>query len=409
MLPNYVTPPRHVLDGAAQGSELLARECWHGMVAFTRQPYECMSREGLMGLPKGVILGSYDLTRGVADGTLDLVSNLVEGIRNTPDTVANAMLGEDRPHWKYGIDGEEGRILETHLQRPSKQVLDGAMQGTKAVTTGITCGVVDLIAKPIDTIHTERTWTAGIAKGVGQGLVGLTAKTAAGVLDLTDAVTDGLRHTPGWVADEIAELRGFGRDAPVKREFVGGGGAAHPGPGVSHRYWDCLQNPGTGRQGALHPGVRHLQQQATASGGSGWGAQTTQQTQFWAMVQEQQEADAAHMTSMPSGSVTYRGPLQAGLSSPVPAAQAARPAGPEQGAPLLSVLPPGAAVSRAPSVHSAPPHMKVPSYAPSVAFDQPAMHGAHAMVHQEPWMQAPVGFYRLPVGGEGGLAQRWRG
>jgi len=409
MLPNYVTPPRHVLDGAAQGSELLAREWWHGMVNFTRRPYECMSREGLMGLPKGVVLGSYELTRGVADGTLDLVSNVVEGIRNTPDTVANAMLGQDRPHWKYGIDGEEGRILETHLERPSKQFVDGAMQGTKAVTTGVTCGVVDLIAKPMDSIFNERSWTAGIAKGVGQGLVGLSAKTAAGALDFTDAVTDGLRHTPGWVADEIAELRGFGRDAPVQREFVGGG-SAHHGPPVSHRYWDCLQNPGTGREGALHPGVHHLQAQATAGGDGGWGAQTTQQTQFWAMVQEQQELDAEPMAGMPSGSVTYRGPLLAGLSPPPPPAEAVSSAGPEQGAPLLSVLPPGAtAVSRAPSVHSAPTPMKVPSYAPSAAVAQPATCRAQAMVHQEPWVHAPVGFYRLPVGGEGGLAQRWRG
>jgi len=408
MLPNYVTPPRHVLDGAAQGSELLAREWWQGMVNFTRKPYECMSREGLMGLPKGVILGSYELSRGVADGTLDLVSNVVEGIRNTPDTVANAMLGQDRPRWKYGIDDEEGRILETHLERPSKQVVDGAMQGTKAVTTGVTCGVVDLVAKPMDSIFTEGV-VLGITKGVGQGLVGFTARTAAGALDLTDAVTDGLRHTPGWVADEIAELRGLGRGAPAQREFVGGGGA-HPMKPVSHRYWDSLQNPGTGREGALHPGVHRLQAQATSGGGSGWGAQTTQQTQFWAMLQEQ-EPDAGPMAGIPSGSVTYRGPLQAGLSPPPPPAQAASSAGPEQGAPLLGVLPPGAtAVSRASSVHSAPTPMKVPSYAPSAAVFQPATCSAQAMmVHQEPWVQAPIGFYRPPVGGEGGLAQRWRG
>jgi len=394
-----------VLDGAAQGSELLAREWWHGMVNFTRKPYECMSREGLMGLPKGVILGSYELTRGVADGTLDLVSNVVEGIRNTPDTVANAMLGEDRPHWKHGIDGEEGRILETHLERPSTQIVDGTVQGTKAVTTGVTGGVVDLIAKPMDCMLNERSWTAGIAKGVGQGLLGLTAKTAAGALDFTDAVTDGLRHTPGWVADEIAELRGFGRDAPVKREFVGGG-SSHFG-GVSHRYWDSLQSPGTGREGALHPGVHHLRAQATAGGG--WGAQTTQQTQFWAMVQEQQEADAATVSGMPSGSVTYRGPspLQAGLA---PSPQPAQASGAEQGAPLLSVLPPGAtAVSRAQTIPSAPTATKVPSCAPSFAAVHPATCGAQAALHQEPWVQAPLGFYRQPVGGEGGLAQRWRG
>ncbi|CAK0827916.1 unnamed protein product [Prorocentrum cordatum] len=52
------------------------------------------------------------------------------------------MLGEDRPHWKHGIDGEEGRILETHLERPSTQIVDGTVQGTKVF--GIATGAVHL-------------------------------------------------------------------------------------------------------------------------------------------------------------------------------------------------------------------------------------------------------------------------
>lgn len=193
--------PDHVGEGLLQGINKLGDRTWAGMSSLWNKPQEGAREEGALGFVKGVGQGTLDLAGGVAGGTIDLVSKSLEGVRHTPDAIADAVQGSEREHKKHGVDDEKGGMLDTHIESEQEKhpehVGEGLLYGGKALMTGVWDGVCDLGKKPMDGAKEEGA--VGFVKGVGSGVGGFLAKTVSGAIDMTQSVGEGLQQTPAAV------------------------------------------------------------------------------------------------------------------------------------------------------------------------------------------------------------------
>mmetsp|Transcript_122999 Transcript_122999/g.382919 ORF Transcript_122999/g.382919 Transcript_122999/m.382919 type:complete len:445 (+) Transcript_122999:134-1468(+) len=238
-LPNTVLypqgrdPPRHLLDGIYQGMSELSGSAWHGMHSAVKQPLRYAAREGVLGAGKGLIVGTFTLTESLADGMLDMASYVVEGVRNTPEALADYVAGEDRLHYRHLIDKQEGRMLETYLKRQPKNLPDGILLGGKALSGGLAGGASSLVmknAQAINEIYYLRDAPKCVGKGLLQGVTGFTTKAASSSLDFAEAVVDGARNTPDYVRCEVfprvdvgsARLAGSGYEAFINAAHKAG-------------------------------------------------------------------------------------------------------------------------------------------------------------------------------------------
>lgn len=89
-----------------------------------------------------------------------------------------------------GSQFQEQRRLQRRLNTNSRNILSSSAQ-TFANTIG--SGLSGVALDPV--AGAQREGTAGFLKGLGRGLIGLPAKTAIGVLDLTSSLSQGVRST----------------------------------------------------------------------------------------------------------------------------------------------------------------------------------------------------------------------
>mmetsp|Transcript_32741 Transcript_32741/g.90431 ORF Transcript_32741/g.90431 Transcript_32741/m.90431 type:complete len:549 (-) Transcript_32741:175-1821(-) len=236
--PNAHDPPRHVLEGLFQGASELSNSTWYGMHAAMKQPMQHAAREGLLGAGKGLIGGAFSLAESVLDGALSMTSYIVEGVRNTPDALADYMVGEERPHYRHTTDGQEGRMLETYLERQPKHLPDGVVLGSKAVGNGLVDGTTSLIMNNIEAVgglYSCSRIPLELGKGLVAGVAGLTAKTTASSLDIAEAVVDGARNTPDYVRCEVLPRVELGKLRLASAGVEAIVGAAHRAGDIERR------------------------------------------------------------------------------------------------------------------------------------------------------------------------------
>lgn len=199
--------PEHIGVGALQGLNKWGQSNYEGVCSLISKPGEGYKEEGAWGAVKGVGQGTLDLAGGVLGGGLDFVSCTLEGVRNTPDAVADVVQGEERCKTKHGVEDEEGKILESYVNKNDKEksepqhIGEGLMTGVTAFGMGVFGGAKDLVMKPVESVQQEENVAWGVVKGVGGGLASFTTKTLSGTLDLAQGVVKGVKNTPKAVSE----------------------------------------------------------------------------------------------------------------------------------------------------------------------------------------------------------------
>lgn len=279
--------PRHVLAGIALGSQEFVGHTAGGVLALVQSPVRNFETQGPLGIVTGVAQGALDLVEGFVSGVSRFMTNTVEGVRNTPDTLTDAALVQrdeegnliSRKRYRHVVENREGRILETHL-KPGRQkhFIEGVVNGGSAFGHSMLDGVegmIHLSANGLDGEDDNPLW--GFAKGTALGVTGFAAKGTAGTLDLASAVLEGAGSTPGWIrsnaslmfSDLSEEFRGAVAAHDHSAHSAHSAHGAHGGLGsVSHgsRYNQAyVWNPqcaGQGRQGAMCNSPRAYAQQS---------------------------------------------------------------------------------------------------------------------------------------------------
>jgi len=199
MLPRVDTAkkPDHVGEGVLQGLNKLVDHVGDGAQKLMHKPQEGLEREGALGAAKGVGSGLLDFATGTLKGTCDLLGSTLEGVRSTPDALADT-VNADRAHNKHGVEGEgRGDLLETfkeEAEHEPEHLGDGVMNGVQGLGRGLMSGWKDLTTKPME--GARESGVGGFALGAGKGLLGFAAKASSGTLDLATSVLSGAKNTP---------------------------------------------------------------------------------------------------------------------------------------------------------------------------------------------------------------------
>jgi hypothetical protein len=146
------------------------------------------------GAACGVAASTVRITEGTSLGVGGLAGNLADSLRRCPDKAFGGWEGE--------LDYSSG--IHCH----QKGVIWGLAKGLKSFSKECTGAVIGLVREPVKGVMEDGA--LGACKGVGRSLVGLVAKPAAGVLDITGGVLRGagnrIEHVRHFTL--VQELRG---------------------------------------------------------------------------------------------------------------------------------------------------------------------------------------------------------
>jgi len=217
--------PEHVGVGLLQGLNKWCDQVGTGAQKLWNKPQEGYQREGALGSAKGVGEGLLGLASGVGKGACDFVGSTLEGVRHTPDAVANA-VNKDRKHQKHGVSGEgSGELLETYIEeedeanptghKEPEHIGEGLVTGVKAAGRGLYGGLEDLAMRPYQ--GAKDGGAKGFAEGLAHGVLGFGTKTATGTLDLASSLVYGAKNTPDAI-EKAVKSSSFGSGAGQQKE-----------------------------------------------------------------------------------------------------------------------------------------------------------------------------------------------
>jgi len=167
-------------------------------------------QEGAVGAMKGTGEGLLNVAHGVWKGWYDLKASTYEGLRRTPDTVADH-VNSDRHHNKHGVQGEgRGDLLETNLEgdEEPQHALHGLVRGVTGVGRGVSGGLKAMVERPREAYR--ENGVEGLPKGLGQGVLGLGTNVASGALDFCISMNLGWKNTPEAIARAFNERNSSG-------------------------------------------------------------------------------------------------------------------------------------------------------------------------------------------------------
>mmetsp|Transcript_86520 Transcript_86520/g.253256 ORF Transcript_86520/g.253256 Transcript_86520/m.253256 type:complete len:295 (-) Transcript_86520:102-986(-) len=253
--------PDHVVEGVLQGMNKWCDHVGDGASKLWRKSTEGHQREGALGAAKGVGGGLLDLATGVGKGTCDFLGSTLEGVRHTPDAVADK-VNKDRKHNKHGVEGEgRGELLETYLEEEEKEpehIGEGLVSGARGFGKSLASGWKDLVGKPME--GARESGAAGFAKGAGQGLLGFSTKAASGTIDLASSLLSGAKNTPDAIGKAVKVLRERSNSGTLQESNASGSSssasAAAPGgdlfPGRSRSTSSTGEKPFVAFEGGGH-------------------------------------------------------------------------------------------------------------------------------------------------------------
>eukprot|EP01113_Clastostelium_recurvatum_P018490 TRINITY_DN217_c0_g3_i2.p1 TRINITY_DN217_c0_g3~~TRINITY_DN217_c0_g3_i2.p1 ORF type:complete len:4071 (-),score=1079.60 TRINITY_DN217_c0_g3_i2:73-12285(-) len=138
---------------------------------------------------KGIVQSPKDFKTGLAKGSQSLAKNTIYGLANT-----FSQLSQNTARGLATLSMDEDYLLERqHIVREHpRNVLEGAVQGGRAIKAGVKHGVTGVVMLPVE--GAQKEGAIGFVKGVGKGITGVVVKPVAGVFDAATTTTEGVRN-----------------------------------------------------------------------------------------------------------------------------------------------------------------------------------------------------------------------
>lgn len=133
-----------------------------------------------------------ELGIGLAKGGLSFLKKSVFGVSDSVSRFTNSMA-KSLTVATMDKDFQERRRLMRQNNRSVHRPVDGLSVGATSFITGLSSGIVGLATAPME--GATREGTTGFFKGLGKGLLGLPTKTATGVFDLANNISESIKNT----------------------------------------------------------------------------------------------------------------------------------------------------------------------------------------------------------------------
>lgn len=202
ILENIRTPVPYLIQNISE----------HYKQAFLYQLYKVLGSADLLGNPVGLFNNissgvmdifyepyqgyimtdrPQELGIGLAKGSLSFLKKSVFGVSDSVSRFTNSMA-KGLTAASMDKDFQEKRRLTRQVGKPNHPV-DGLSIGATSFINGISSGLTGLATAPME--GATREGTSGFFKGLGKGLLGLPTKTATGVLDLANNISESIKNT----------------------------------------------------------------------------------------------------------------------------------------------------------------------------------------------------------------------
>lgn len=204
MLENIRTPVPYLVQNITE----------HYKQAFLYQLYKVLGSADVLGNPMGLFTNissgvmdifyepyqgyimtdrPQELGIGLAKGSLSFLKKSVFGVSDSvskfTDSVAKSLtLASMDKNFQ-----EKRRLQRQQRNVVNNNAVDGISRGATSLFTGISSGITGLALAPME--GATREGTSGFFKGLGKGLLGLPTKTATGVLDMANNISESIRNT----------------------------------------------------------------------------------------------------------------------------------------------------------------------------------------------------------------------
>ena len=133
-----------------------------------------------------------DFLIGIGIGTSSLVSGVVSGALSSTASIVNT-ASRGLSYLSADPEYVRNRVTRRQVSQASKGgVLEGLVDGSESVISGISSGVSGLFRKPIE--EGAKGGMLGFVVGVGKGVVGVAVKPVLGVADGITSVAQGISN-----------------------------------------------------------------------------------------------------------------------------------------------------------------------------------------------------------------------
>ncbi|KAH3685434.1 hypothetical protein WICPIJ_003592 [Wickerhamomyces pijperi] len=157
-----------------------------------------------------------ELGISVAKGGLSFVKKTVFGFSDSFAKVTGS-IAKGLSAATLDREFQERRRLHQRRNKP-KHALYGIGNGATSFFDGLSSGLQGVAMDPIQGANSDGT--RGFFKGIGKGLIGLPTKTAIGIFDLANQVSEGIKNTTtafdGGSLDRVRLPRYIGHDSIIK-------------------------------------------------------------------------------------------------------------------------------------------------------------------------------------------------
>lgn len=202
LLENIRTPVPYLIQNISE----------HYKQAFLYQLYKVLGSADLLGNPVGLFNNissgvmdifyepyqgyimtdrPQELGIGLAKGSLSFLKKSVFGVSDSVSRFTNSMA-KGLTAASMDKDFQEKRRMTRQVGKPNHPV-DGLSIGATSFINGISSGLSGLATAPME--GATREGASGFFKGLGKGLLGLPTKTATGVLDLANNISESIKNT----------------------------------------------------------------------------------------------------------------------------------------------------------------------------------------------------------------------
>ncbi|CAD7976343.1 unnamed protein product [Amoebophrya sp. A25] len=206
-----------------------------GAYAFLKEPYEGFQKlalDGMFGVGKGATSFFRNVTTGLADTGVKLISNLNQGLSTMaldPQYNSQAALQRRRFHNQADAlqtnasasSGDSGSgatsLQERRAQHQSTSqqsnnsfaMFEGVGRGAESVLKGVAEGLVGVFSQPYEAVASEDRSVERFLEGTGRGVAGLFAKPLVGVTEGFKNFLEGIRDQAIGNDDTILRHRAY--------------------------------------------------------------------------------------------------------------------------------------------------------------------------------------------------------
>jgi hypothetical protein len=148
-----------------------------------------------------------DFSRGLAKGSLSLLSHSIHGTFNTASKITNT-IGKGVS--MLTLDDNYVKRRERNAARKARGVKEGLIDGTEALAKGFYEGATGVFTQPLKGGKSEGF--LGVVKGIGKGIIGIPTKPISGLVDFAAKTTEGISNIGTVHVDRRRKPRTFRDD-----------------------------------------------------------------------------------------------------------------------------------------------------------------------------------------------------